>query len=42
MESVKIFLLMTIISAIAALSHRSDRRASAQAADDRSADAAPV
>jgi hypothetical protein len=42
MESVKIFFLMTIISAIAALSHRSDRRASAQGVDDPSADAAPV
>jgi hypothetical protein len=42
MDSVKIFLLMMIISAIAALSHRSDRRASAISTDKGSADAAPV
>jgi hypothetical protein len=42
MESIKIFLLMTIISAIAALSHRSDGRATAIDTDKRSADAAPI
>jgi hypothetical protein len=42
MESVKIYLLMAIITVIAAASHRKDRRDANATTNDRSADAARV